>query len=156
MSTASASASVPAGAAGIDPRGPRFGAALTTVVLAIALLTGSVWVLAGQALLFAAGSLLGVRRSPYGYLFTRLVRPRLRPPAELEDPAPPRFAQTVGLIVTGAGLIVAVAGVHSAVEVSAALALVAAFLNAAFGLCLGCELYLLLPRLGASPKTGRA
>jgi len=132
---------------GIDPRGPRVGAGLTAVVLAIALVTGNVWVLAGQAVIFALGSLLGVQRSPYGLLFRRFVRPRLAPPSELEDPAPPRFAQTVGLIVTGVGLIFAAAGVDAAVEVAAALALVAAFLNTVFGLCLGCELYLLLARL---------
>jgi Domain of unknown function (DUF4395) len=142
-------ASVPSSSAvaGIDPRGPRFGAALTSVLLAIALLTGNVWVLAAQVVLFALASLLGVARSPYGYLFRTFVRPRLSPPSELEDPAPPRFAQTVGLFVTGVGLAFAVAGVGAAVEVSAALALIAAFLNAAFGLCLGCELYLALARL---------
>jgi hypothetical protein len=134
-------------AAGIDPRGPRFGAAITTVVLAIALLTGNVWVLLAQAVVFAVASALGIARSPYGYLYKTLIRPRLSPPAELEDPAPPRFAQTVGLVVTGIGLIFAFAGVDAAVEVSAALALIAAFLNAAFGLCLGCELYLLIARL---------
>jgi hypothetical protein len=136
----------PTGPTGIDPRGPRFGAGLTSVVLAIAVLTGSVWVLAAQVLVFALTYLFGPARSPYGYLFRTFVRPRLSPPSELEDPAPPRFAQLVGLLVTGIGLGFALAGVDAAVEVSAALALIAAFLNAAFGLCLGCELYLALAR----------
>ena len=129
----------------IDPRGPRFAAAVTTVVLAVAVLTGSVWVLAFQVAVFAltwAGPV-----APYGLLYRSLVRPRLGPPAELEDARPPRFAQLVGLLVTGAGLVLALAGVPWAVETGAGLALVAAFLNAAFGLCLGCELYLLLRRL---------
>jgi hypothetical protein len=138
--------STPAAPAGIDPRGPRFGAALTSVLLAIALLTGNAWVLAAQVVLFALGSLLGLSRAPYGYLYRTFVRPRLAPPSELEDPAPPRFAQTVGLLVTAIGLVLAVAGVPAAVEVSAGLALIAAFLNAAFGFCIGCELYLLLAR----------
>jgi hypothetical protein len=133
--------------AGLDPRGPRVAAALTAVVLAVAVLTGSAAVLAVQALVFAVGSLAGMQAAPYGVVFRRLVRPRLAPPAELEDPRPPRFSQTVGLLVTGAGLVLAVAGVSGAVEVSAGLAFVAAFLNAAFGLCLGCELYLLIARL---------
>jgi hypothetical protein len=137
---------------GIDPRGPRIGAGLTAVVLAVALLTGNVWVLAAQVGIFALGSLLGVQRSPYGLLFRRFIRPRLAPPTEREDPAPPRFAQTVGLLVTGAGLVLAAAGVGPAVEIAAALALVAAFLNAVFGLCLGCELYLVLARM-RSPRT---
>ena len=83
-------------------------------------------------------------------VYRRLVRPRLAPPADLEDPRPPRFAQTVGLAVTGVGLLLALAGVPWAVEISGGLALIAAVLNAAFGLCLGCELYLLLARLRAA------
>lgn len=136
--------------AGIDPRGPRVAAALTAVVLALAVLTGSAGVLAVQVLVFAIGSLAGISAAPYGVVFRRLVRPRLAPPAELEDPRPPRFSQTVGLLVTGVGLALALAGVPFAVEVSAGLAFVAAFLNAAFGFCLGCELYLLIARLRAA------
>ncbi|MCK8211839.1 DUF4395 domain-containing protein, partial [Erwinia amylovora] len=82
-----------------------------------------------------------------GVLYRRLVAPRLAPPTEREDPRPPRFAQLVGLVVTCAGLLVALLGVPLGVTVGAALALVAAFLNAVFGLCLGCELYLLGLRL---------
>jgi hypothetical protein len=131
---------------GIDPRGPRFAAAVTSVVLALVLLTGSPWLLLVQALVFAVGAVAGVQASPYGLAFRRLVRPRLAPPGELEDPAPPRFAQGVGLAVTGVALVVAAFGVPTAVLVGAALALIAAFLTAAFGLCLGCELYLVLRR----------
>ena len=137
--------------AGIDPRGPRFAAAITTAVLALVLLTGSAWLLAAQAAVFAVGAVWGLPASPYGQVFRRLVRPRLGPPADLEDPRPPRFAQLVGLLVTGVGLVLALAGVPWAVEVSAGLALVAALLNAAFGICLGCELYL----LGARLRTAR-
>ncbi len=62
----------------------------------------------------------------------------------------------MGLVITGLGLALALAGVGAAVEVSAALALIAAFLNAAFGLCLGCELYLLTARVrGPRPAVGR-
>lgn len=132
--------------AGIDPRGPRFAAALTSVVLAVTVLTGTIWVLAAQVVLFALGAFAGVQRTPYATIFRRLVRPRLAPPAELEDPAPPRFAQLVGLVVTGVALLAALAGVGLAVEIGAGLALIAAFLNAVFGLCLGCELYLLIRR----------
>ena len=134
-------------APGIDPRGPRFAAGITTVVLAVAVLTGSVWVLAAQVAVFATGSLGGVARSPYAWLYRRLVRPRLGPPAELEDPAPPRFAQTVGLTVTGIALALALLGVGLAVEIGAGLAFVAAFLNASIDFCLGCRLYLLLARV---------
>lgn len=141
---------------GIDPRGPRFAATLTSVVLAVAVLTDSAWVLALQVAVFAVGAFAGAQATPYGIAFRRLLRPRLAPPAELEDPRPPRFAQGVGLVVTGVGLLLAVAGVSGAVVASAALALVAAFLNAAFGLCLGCELYLLLARLRRQPAGAAA
>ncbi len=136
--------------AGIDPRGPRFVAAVTSVVLAVAVLTGSVWVLALQVLVFAVAAARGVQASPYAVLFRRLLRPRLGPPADLEDPRPPRFAQAVGLAVTGTGLVLARVGVPGAVVVAAAVALVAAVLNAVFGLCLGCELYVRLVRLRAA------
>jgi hypothetical protein len=140
------SAGRPGAPAGIDPRGPRFVAALTALVLAIPVLTGSVWVLLFQALMFAVGTARGVQHTPYGIAFRRLVRPRLAPPPDLEDPRPPRFAQGVGLAVTAVAAAVALLGVGGAVEVGAGLALIAALLNAAFGLCLGCELYLLIAR----------
>jgi hypothetical protein len=136
----------PQGVAGIDPRGPRFVAAVTAVVLAVTVLTGSVWLLLAQVAVFATGTALGISRTPYAFAFRRLVRPRLAPPAELEDPRPPRFAQGVGLAVTGIAVLLALAGVGGAVEVGAGLALIAALLNAVFGLCLGCELYLLIVR----------
>jgi hypothetical protein len=137
-------------AAGIDPRGPRFGAAVTSALLVLTLLLGTgpaaTALLAVIALLFVVGVARGVQGTLQGLAFKAWIRPRLAPPAELEDPRPPRFAQLIGLIVVGAGLVVAAAGIPSAVPIAAAVALVAAFLNAAFGLCLGCELYLLLRR----------
>ena len=132
---------------GIDPRGPRFSASITAVVLAVVLVTSSVWLLAVQAVAFAAGSVLGLRYSPYGLLYRWLVRPRLRPPAELETEAPPRFAQTVGLVFAAVGLAGYAAGLTWLGAAATALALVAAFLNAVFGFCLGCEMYLLIRRL---------
>jgi hypothetical protein len=140
--------------AGIDPRGPRFGAAITAVLLvAVLLLPGAAGTvaLAVVAALFALGAVRGAQGTVQGVLFRTLVRPRLAPPAELEDPRAPRFAQLVGLVITGAGVLLALLGVAAAVPVAAALALVAATLNAVLGLCLGCELYL----LGARLRTAR-
>ncbi|MFC5859185.1 DUF4395 domain-containing protein [Agromyces flavus] len=88
----------------------------------------------------------GVARNPFGLVFRALIRPRLAPPSELEDPRPPTFAQLVGFLVTGTGVVLGLVGVTAAVPIAAALAFVAAFLNAAFGFCLGCQLYLLLVR----------
>ncbi|MFF4982927.1 DUF4395 domain-containing protein [Streptomyces sp. NPDC001046] len=130
----------------IDARGPRFGAVVTTVVLAAVLVTGSAWLLAWQTLAFLLGAAGGVRRSPYGVLFARLVRPRLGPPAAFEAPEPPRFAQAVGLLFAGLGLVGFTVGPEWLGFAATGAALAAAFLNAAFGYCLGCELYLLVRR----------
>lgn len=140
---------------GIDPRSPRFGAGITAVLLLVDLFlaltgatTAAVVLLIVIAVLFAWGAFAGVRRHPYGQLYRVAVRPRLAPPTELEDPAPPTFAQGVGLAVTGLGLVLFAFGVTAALPIAAALAFVAAFLNAVFGYCLGCQIYLLLVRAG--------
>ncbi|MGW2933487.1 DUF4395 domain-containing protein [Streptomyces sp. NPDC055722] len=130
----------------IDTRGPRFGAAVTTVVLAVVLVTGSAWLLAWQLLVFALGAAGGVTRAPYGWLFRRFVRPRIGPPTEFEAPQPPQFAQAVGLVFAALGLVGYVAGWQWLAFAATGAALAAAFLNAAFGYCLGCELYLLVRR----------
>ena len=131
----------------IDVRGPRFGAAVTTVVLAVALITGSAWLLAWQTFAFALGAAGGVGRSPYGWVFRTLVRPRLGPPTEFEPPEPPRFAQAVGLVFALVGLVGFAVGPVWLGLVATGAALAAAFLNAVFGYCLGCEMYVLVRRV---------
>src|SRR5215469_12200647 len=130
----------------IDPRGPRFGALVTMVVFAVVLLTSSVWLLAVQAVFFAAGALLGLSYSPYGLIYRWLIRPRLGPPGELEAATPPRFAQGVGLIISIIGVIGYGSGLTVLGMAAAAAGLVAAVLNGVFGLCLGCEMYLVIRR----------
>ncbi|MCB8044696.1 DUF4395 domain-containing protein [Microbacterium oxydans] len=179
--------------AGIDPRGPRFAAAITAVLLLVATLlaltgistaqagaatfgwfayqpladasfTPTGWAISSASLaqraldpgflltaVAAALFLWGVvspRTAPWGALFRTAVRPRLAPPAELEDPRPPRFSQGVGLFVVGIGLVLHLLGVPWALPIATAAAFVAAFLNAAFAFCLGCQLYLVLQRAG--------
>ncbi|MEP7025739.1 MAG: DUF4395 domain-containing protein [Actinomycetota bacterium] len=131
----------------IDPRGPRFGALVTMVVFAAVLITGSGWLLAAQALVFAAGAGLGLARSPYGLVYRWLIRPRLGPPAELEPAAPPRFAQALGLLIAVIGVIGYATGVTALGLAAAAAGLLAAILNGVFGLCLGCEMYVLIRRI---------
>jgi hypothetical protein len=136
-------------AAGIDPRGPRVSATLTSVVVALALLAPvpvAVVLLVAQAAVFAVGTVRGVQRTPYALIFRGLVRPRLGAPGELEDPRPPRFAQALGLAFAGVGLAGLLAGATAFGLVATGLALVAALLNAVFALCLGCELYLIVRR----------
>lgn len=146
---------------GIDPRAPRFAAWITSGLLLVAVLLGLVdtdpypydaafWLTLVIAALFLWG-VLSPTTSPWSVLFRRVVRPRLAPPQELEDPRPPRFAQGVGLTVVGVGLLLHLGGVPLGLVVTASAAFVAAFLNAAFGLCLGCQLYLLLQRLVSVP-----
>lgn len=139
----------PALGSGIDPRGPRVAATLTSVALAAVLVTPSTVatvLLAAQAVVFAIGSARGVQHTPYSWLFRTVVRPRLGAPGELEDPRPPQFAQTVGLVFAVIGLAGFLAGVPALGLVATGLALAAALLNAVFGYCLGCEMYLLLRR----------
>ncbi len=134
----------------IDPRGPRFVASVTFVVLAAALLTApsdvTVVLLAAQAVVFGIGAAAGVQHTPYSWLFRTLVRPRLAPPTELENAAPPRFAQAVGLGFAVLALVGYLTGLDLLGAVATGFALAAAFLNAAFGFCLGCEVYLLVRR----------
>lgn len=184
--------------AGIDPRGPRFAAAITAVLLLVATFLALIgistwrtvltfgWADAEEetvpldgaptrwalpyaslperiadpgflavlvvALLFLWG-VLSPRTAPWGVLFRRVVRPRLAPPPELEDPRPPRFAQGVGLFVTGVGLVLHLLGVPLALPIASAAAFIAAFLNAAFAFCLGCQMYLGLQRVGIVGRT---
>ena len=131
----------------IDPRGPRFGAAITTAVLAVVMITQSGWLLAAQLLVFTIGAVAGLRYAPYGVLYRRFIRPRLAPPATTEAEAPPRFAQAVGAVIALAGVIGFALGEAAVGTVFTALALAAALLNAAFDVCLGCQVYLFNQRL---------
>lgn len=127
----------------IDARGPRFGAVITTTVLAIALVTQSVWVLAAQGLVFLIGATRGPQFTPYGLIFKKFVKPKLKSEAPTEDVRPPKFAQAVGFLFALVGVVGFVAGSSAVFTVAVGFALAAAFLNAAFNYCLGCEMYLL-------------
>ena len=130
----------------IDARGPRFGAVITTTVLAIALLTQNKWVLLAQGVVFAIGAIRGPQFTPYGLIFKNFIKPRLTQPGPTEDVRPPKFAQSVGFLFALVGGIGAFAGADIVFTVATGFALGAAFLNAAFNYCLGCEMYLLLVR----------
>jgi hypothetical protein len=131
----------------IDARGPRFSAALTTVVLAIALVTGSLWVATFQAVVFAIGAIKGPQFTPYAFIYRTLIKPRLKSPLRTEDVRPPKFAQSIGLLFALVALVGSATGTPVVFTVAIAAALAAAFLNAAFDFCLGCQIYLLLARL---------
>ena len=141
----------------VDVRGPRFVAWVTTVVLVITLVVAgfspivAAVVLAAQAVVFAIGAARGPRRHPYGLLFANFVAPRLGPVTEREPVPPLKFAQLVGLVFAVVGVIGFATGVTPLGLIATAFALVAAFLNAAFGICLGCQLYPFVTRLRRTP-----
>ncbi|MCU1439776.1 MAG: hypothetical protein JWP85_773 [Rhodoglobus sp.] len=149
---------------GIDPRGPRFTAAVTAVVMLVVVglglatplgssvterATEPAFIILGIAtLVFAWGAFAGVQRHPLGVVFRALIKPRLAPPTDLEDPTPPTFAQGVGFVITLTGSALHLAGVPYALTIAASAAFIAAFLNSVFAFCLGCQIYLLLVRAG--------
>lgn len=142
----------------VDVRGPRFAAWVTTAVLVITLAVSAASapaaavVLGVQAVVFAVGAVGGPRKHPYGRVFAHVVAPRLGPVAEREPVAPLKFAQLVGLIFALAGVTAFAAGAFLVGVIATAAALVAAFLNAAFGICLGCQLYPLVARLRGAAR----
>ena len=130
----------------IDARGQRFGAAITTAVLATALATNNLWVIVAQAVVFAIGAFKGPQFTPYAFIYKSVVKPRLKGEVPIEDVRPPQFAQSVGLLFALTAIVGLVVGISPIFTVAVAFALAAAFLNAAFNFCLGCEIYLLLLR----------
>lgn len=141
------------GPAQVDVRGPRFAAWVTTVVL-LAVLVVSAFstvaaaiLLAAQAVVFAIGALRGPRQHPYGLIFATFVAPRLSPVTEREPVPPLKFAQLVGFFFAVVGVAGFALGVQLLGVIATAFALFAAFLNAAFGICLGCQLYPLVHRV---------
>jgi hypothetical protein len=143
----------------VDVRGPRFVAWVTTVVLVITLVVSGLStpaaavILALQAVVFAIGAAGGPRRHPYGLVFANVVAPRLGPVREREPVPPLKFAQLVGLVFAVIGAAGFGAGAPMVGLIATAAALVAAFLNAAFGICLGCQLYPLVVHLKPTSKT---
>jgi hypothetical protein len=141
---------------GIDPRGPRFGAGITSILMVLVIYFSlepettnlALGIMAFAVVMFTFGSLLGPSKHPYSYLYRFSLRKFLKEPTELEAPKPVHFAQVVGLIVTGSGVVLHLLAIPNALPIAAAAAFVAAFLNAVFAYCLGCQMYLGLKRLG--------
>lgn len=137
----------------IDVRGPRFGAAITTVVLANALIVQGpvgIGLVAWQWVAFAISTFAGLAWSPYGRLF-RIVKRRLdlgAPPAT-EPEGPPRFAQACGFVVATVALVAFGTGLIVVGWIAVGVVLTLSLLLAAIGLCVGCELYLVGQRLRA-------
>ena len=142
----------------VDVRGPQFTAWVTTGVLVATLVTAAFSSIAAavilgiQTIVFAIGAWRGPRQHPYGLIFSRLVAPRLGPVTEREPVPPLKFAQLVGFVFAAVGVVGFASGIQLLGLIAAGFALVAAFLNAAFGICLGCQIYPLVARLTQSPS----
>jgi Ca2+/Na+ antiporter len=145
--------SIDTGQVQVDVRGPRFAAWVTTTVLVVTLVVSAfstpaaALILGAQTVVFALGAFRGPRSSPYGVLFAKLVAPRLGPVKEREPVPPLKFAQLIGLVFAAIGVVGFAAGIPLLGVVATAFALFAAFLNAACGICLGCQLYPFVVRL---------
>jgi Domain of unknown function (DUF4395) len=141
----------------VDVRGPRFTAGGTTAVLVLALVVstfsaiGAAVILAAQAIVFAIGAARGPRQHPYGLVFANLIAPRLSPVTEREPVPPLKFAQLVGFVFAVGAVIGFASGIPLLGLIATGFALVAAFLNAAFGICLGCQIYPLVARFRHAP-----
>ncbi|MGW4093488.1 DUF4395 domain-containing protein [Nocardia sp. NPDC004750] len=152
------SEAIPGSSDRVDVRGPRFAAWVTTGVLVVVLLAAAFSPVAAgvlialQAVVFAVGAALGPRRHPYGRIYAAFVAPRLAPTTETEPTAPLRFAQLLGFVFAAVSLLGFALGSTIVGAVFAGFALFAAFLNAAFGLCLGCRIYPLVARLRRTPS----
>jgi hypothetical protein len=142
----------------IDPRGPRFGATITSVLtlvviyfaLEVSTYTVAVWIVAIMTTFFAIGASLGTAKHPYGLIFKALVRPLLPAPKELEDSRPPKFAQLIGFVISSTGLVFGLLGPDFQIGliITTSATFFAAFLNAAFNYCVGCQIWLALARSG--------
>lgn len=130
----------------IDVRGPRFGAAITTAILSVALVVQGpvgVGLVAWQWLAFAISAIAGLAWSPYGWVFRTVKRVAdLGPPPATEAEGPPRFAQACGLVVATVALLAFALGAPTVGWIAVAVVLALSALLATTGICIGCELYL--------------
>ena len=138
----------------IDARGPRYTAAISTIVLLAALVTESNLIIGFQFAVFLSAVLFGLRRSLYGYIYRNLIQPRLSGPVPSENEAAPRFAQLVGALFAATALLGGLTGNTTVFLIATSFALGAAFLNAAFGFCLGCQFYLIILRAKSRITSG--
>jgi len=131
----------------LDALGPRFGALLSTIVLAAILVTGSLPLLIWQLGVFALGAFAGPQATPYAFIYRKLVKPRLSGDMPTEDSRPPQFAQVVGFLFALTATLALLLDSIAVFTVAVSFALAAAFLNAVFNFCLGCEMYLMIARI---------
>ena len=124
--------------------------AAVTLALSLAVSTGWLWLSAALALGFLARVLTGPTLSPLGRLATAVVAPRLGEPKLVAGP-PKRFAQSIGLVVTGAATLATALHGFGVAQILLGLIVVAASLESIFAICIGCRIFSVLMRAGLIP-----
>lgn len=127
----------------IDPRGHRFGAGVSAILLIVAFLTSSPFLVAVVLLSIGVSAAFGLRYSVYGAIWRRIVRVAGLGPTEPEHEYPPRFAQTLGSVALVLSLVAFLAGATTLGWVFALAVAGLQTLLAVTGYCLGCRLYFL-------------
>jgi Domain of unknown function (DUF4395) len=130
----------------IDPRGPRFNQGVLATALVLGFILDQLWVVPVFAVVLLLGAVTGARYGPFLRLYAQAIKPRLEPPLELEDPRPPRFASSVGVVFLSAATIAFAMGVATIGWALALIVAALAALSAITGICVGCETYLILAR----------
>ena len=131
----------------IDPRGPRTNQAVLAMVLVLGFLAGQWFVVPVFGVVLFLGAAFGPKWGPVLRFYGTFIKPKLKPPVELEDPRPPRFAATVGVVFLGASTLAFLLGSPVTGWVLALIVAALAAAAATTGICVGCEMYVLLVRL---------
>jgi hypothetical protein len=127
----------------IDPRGHRFGAGVSALLLVASFVVNAPIGVVVALASIGVSAAFGLRWSVYGIAWRRIARALRLPPPEPEHEYPPRFAQTLGSVGLTLALVAFVVGAGG---VGWVLALAVASLQgllAVTGYCLGCRLYFL-------------
>ena len=131
----------------IDPRGPRTNQAVLAGALVLGFLAGQWLVVPVFASILFLGAAFGPKWGPVLRFYASVIKPRLAPPHELEDPRPPRFAASVGVLFLGSSTIAFLAGASTIGWTLALIVAALAAVAATTGLCIGCEMYVLFVRI---------
>ncbi len=127
----------------IDPRGHRFGAGVSAIILIVALVTGTPWLGAFTLVSIGVSAAFGLRYSIYGVAWRRIVAVAGFGTVEPEHEYPPRFAQVLGSAALTLALIAFVVGAPTVGWVFTLAVAALQTLLAVTGYCLGCRLYFL-------------
>jgi hypothetical protein len=127
----------------IDPRGHRFGAGVSAILLIVATVTQTPWLVALVLLSIGVSAAFGLKYSIYGAIWRRIVKVAKLGPAEPEHEYPPRFAQVLGSVALTLSLIAFALGAATLGWVFALAVAGLQTLLAVTGYCLGCRLYFL-------------